>query len=99
MNTGFGVHERPVKMFAPRSCISQYPNFTVPNGRSKIGITLKKGKGRTLTGQMKYLYRISTLVMPKPKMMVQIHAPTNPSTVFLGDSLMSWVRPKVIPQM
>lgn len=32
-------------------------------------------------------------------MMVNIQAPTKPSTVFLGDNLMSWVRPKVIPQM
>ncbi len=54
---------------------------------------------RTLTGQMKYLYRISTFVMAKPKKMVRIQAPTNPSTVFLGDSLISCVRPNVIPQM
>lgn len=53
----------------------------------------------TLTGQMKYLYRISTLVIAKPKKMVKIQAPTKPSTVFLGDNLMSWVRPKVMPQM
>jgi hypothetical protein len=53
----------------------------------------------TLTGHMKYLYRIKTLVMPTPKIMVRIQAPTNPSTVFLGDNLMSCVRPNVIPQM
>lgn len=44
---------------------------------------------RSLTGQMKYLYRIKTFVIRKPKMMVQIQAPTKPSTVFLGESLMS----------
>lgn len=33
------------------------------------------------------------------KMSVMIQAPTKPSTVFLGDSLMSWVRPKAMPQM
>jgi hypothetical protein len=53
----------------------------------------------TLTGQMKYLYRIKILVIPTPKMMVRTQAPTKPSTVFFGDSLISCVRPKVIPQM
>ena len=52
-------------------------------------ISIYRKKALTFTGQMKYLYRISTLVMPKPKMIVQIHAPTKPSTVFLGDSLIS----------
>ena len=37
--------------------------------------------------------------MPNPKKMVRIQAPTKPSTVFLGESLMSCVRPKVMPQM
>jgi hypothetical protein len=37
--------------------------------------------------------------MANPKTMVNTHAPTKPSTVFLGDSLMSCVRPKVMPQM
>ena len=53
----------------------------------------------TLTGQMKYLDRISTLVMANPKTMVSIQAPTKPSTVFLGESLISWVRPNVMPQI
>ena len=53
----------------------------------------------TFTGHIKYLYRINTFAMANPKMIVQIHAPTKPSTVFLGDSLMSWVRPKAMPQM
>jgi len=35
----------------------------------------------------------------KLERMVKIQAPTKPSTVFLGDSLMSWVRPTVIPTM
>jgi hypothetical protein len=64
-----------------------------------FGETGGKMRGRTLTGQMKYLYRIRMLVMPKPKMMVSIHAPTKPSTVFLGESLISWVRPKVMPHI
>ena len=55
--------------------------------------------GLTVTGQMKYLYRIKILVKNRPKMTVMIQAPTKPSTVFLGDNLMSWVLPKVIPQM
>ena len=53
----------------------------------------------TFTGHIKYWYRINTFVMANPKMIVQIHAPTKPSTVFLGESLMSWVRPKAMPQM
>jgi hypothetical protein len=36
--------------------------------------------------------------MPTPKMTVRIQAPTKPSTVFFGDSLISCVLPKVIPQ-
>jgi hypothetical protein len=51
----------------------------------------------TLTGQMKYGYRINTLVIPTPKMTVNTQAPTKPSTVFLGESLMSCVLPTVIP--
>ena len=47
---------------------------------------------------MKYLYRIRILVIPIPKMIVRIQAPTKPSTVFFGDNLISCVRPKVIPQ-
>lgn len=57
------------------------------------------GKRLTLTGQMKYLDRINTLVMANPKTMVRIQAPTNPSTVFLGESLINWVRPNVMPQI
>ena len=53
----------------------------------------------TLTGQMKYLYRMRTLVIANPKKMVRIQAPTKPSTVFLGESLINCVRPKVMPQM
>lgn len=53
----------------------------------------------TLTGHMKYLYRMRTLASPKPPIMVQIQAPTNPSTVFFGESWMSGVRPNVIPHM
>lgn len=52
----------------------------------------------TVTGQIKYPDLIRRLVKAKPKMTVMIQAPTNPSTVFFGESLMSCVRPKVIPQ-
>jgi len=44
MNTGLGVHERPVKMFAPRSCSAQL----------RAGTDSQDGR-RTFTGQMKYL--------------------------------------------
>lgn len=51
----------------------------------------------TFTGQMKYLERIIRLQRSTPKMIVMIHAPTKPSTVFFGDNLMSCVLPIVIP--
>lgn len=35
---------------------------------------------KSLTGQMKYLYRMSTFVMKKPNMIVQIHAPMKPAS-------------------
>ena len=38
---------------------------------------------KSLTGQMKYLERMSTLVMAKPNKTVKIHAPTNPAKVSL----------------
>ena len=75
------------------------------NVRSKVleDSQLKKivlwARPHTFTGHIKYLYRINTFAMANPKMIVQIHAPTKPSTVFLGESLMSWVRPKAMPQM
>jgi hypothetical protein len=77
---------------------------TSENIRTKILVNVRidfgnLGSHLTLTGHMKYLYRIKTLVMPTPKMIVRIQAPTNPSTVFLGDNLMSCVRPNVIPQI
>lgn len=53
----------------------------------------------TLTGQMKYLDRIRMLTSKKENRTVIIQAPTNPSTVFFGESLMSCVRPNIIPQM
>ena len=64
-----------------------------------VDLSLSNGWGPTLTGQMKNLVRIMTLMRMPLKRSVQIQAPTKPSTVFLGDSLMSWVRPKAIPQI
>jgi len=58
-----------------------------------------RGMELTLTGQMKYESRDKSAVNKKPKMIVNIHAPTNPSTVFFGDSLINGVLPKVIPQI
>ena len=52
-----------------------------------------------MTGQMKYLLLISKFVKMIAERMVKTQAPTKPSTVFFGDSLMSWVRPTVIPTM
>jgi hypothetical protein len=43
----------------------------------------------TLTGQMKYLYRIIKFARKNPKIIVKTHAPIKPSTVFLGEILMS----------
>lgn len=37
--------------------------------------------------------------MAKPKTIVRTQAPTKPSTVFFGESLMSCVRPNVMPQI
>lgn len=57
---------------------------------SQLGERMAYGLGcYTFTGQMKYLYRINTFVIAKPNMIVQIHAPTKPSTVFFGESFMS----------
>ena len=42
-----------------------------------------------MTGQMKYLERDMRLVRPMANRIVMIQAPTKPSTVFLGDNLMS----------
>lgn len=57
------------------------------------------GGGLTLTGQMKYFERAMRFTSSMAQMTVMIQAPTKPSTVFLGLSLMSWVRPKAMPQM
>ena len=54
---------------------------------------------RSRTGQIMYWNRINSVPQIRPKMMVLKNAPTKPSTVFLGDSLMSGVRPMVTPQM
>lgn len=57
MNTGFGVHERPVKMFAPRSCnqsISKFHNF---EREVKDWHDIKEGK-RT------YIYRADEVLVP-----------------------------------
>lgn len=43
----------------------------------------------TLTGQIKYLYRIKAFVSPMPNSMVNSQAPMKPSTVFFGLILMS----------
>lgn len=44
---------------------------------------------RSLTGQMKNFERDMRFTSTKAKKMVMIHAPMKPSTVFLGESLMS----------
>lgn len=57
MNTGFGVHERPVKMFAPRSCSQSIskPFNLEREGISWYGI---KTVGRT------YIYRADEVFVP-----------------------------------
>ena len=53
---------------------------------------------RSLTGQIIYCHRMNSVPQITPKSMVLKKAPTKPSTVFLGESLMRGVRPMVIPQ-
>ena len=80
-------------MLAPRSWEELAYRIRVLKTRNRMA----KGRIRcsnwnnvlTLTGQMKYLDRISTLVIINPKNIVMIHPPTKPSTVFLGESLIN----------
>jgi hypothetical protein len=46
-----------------------------------------------------YLYCVKIYAIPPPMIIVQIHPPMNPSTVFFGERRMSGVRPQSIPQM
>lgn len=70
----------------------------LPRGVSQTA-TIGQPAVLTLTGQMKYLYFESAHVNSPPARTVKTHAPAKPSTVFLGESLMSGVRPKVMPHM
>lgn len=54
---------------------------------------------RSRTGQIMYWNCMKYVPHSTPKMTVLKNAPRKPSTVFLGDSLMSGVRPTVTPQM
>lgn len=54
---------------------------------------------RSCTGQIMKLNRMKYVPQMTLKITVLQKAPTNPSTVFFGESLMSGVRPRVIPQM
>ena len=83
MKTGFGVQSRPDHAETPRSC-SQF----------KL-----KRKMCTVTGQIMYLNCDSEYAIPPPMMIVQIHPPIKPSTVFLGDRRIRGVRPQSMPQM
>ena len=54
---------------------------------------------KSCTGHIMYWYRMNSEPQRRPKMIVLKSAPTKPSTVFLGESLNSGVRPSVTPQM
>ena len=54
---------------------------------------------KSCTGQIMYWYRMKIVPQISPKTIVLKKAPTKPSTVFLGESLNSGVRPTVMPQM
>jgi len=54
---------------------------------------------RSWTGHDMYLKRMKNVPHNTPKIMVLQNAPTNPSTVFFGESLIRGVLPSVIPQI
>ena len=61
-------------------------------------ISLQAFTPRSLTGQIIYSHRMNNVPQTMAKSMVLKKAPTKPSTVFFGESLMRGVRPMVIPQ-
>ena len=61
-------------------------------------ISLQAFTPRSLTGQIIYCHRMNNVPQTIPKSIVLKKAPTKPSTVFFGESLMRGVRPMVIPQ-
>jgi hypothetical protein len=61
-------------------------------------ISLQAFTPRSLTGQIIYCHRMNNVPQTMAKSMVLKKAPTKPSTVFFGESLMRGVRPMVIPQ-